>query len=81
MVDHFMDLSLDKILLKCRVPGVSYREVIGPIRVKDQPPLNSNNSWVNAAGAGRVIVERGDVVVPAPGLAWAPVVADEHAVS
>ena len=70
-MDHFMDLSLDEILLKCRVPGVSYREVVGPIRVKDQPSLNTNYPRVNATSAGSVIVERGDVVVPAPSLAWA----------
>ena len=78
MAHDLVDLSLDKILLKCRVPGVTNREVVEPIPVKDQPPLNSYNPGVNATSASGVVVEWGDVVIPTPGLTWAPVVANEH---
>jgi hypothetical protein len=43
VVYDLLDLSLDKILLKCRHPGVTEREVVGLIPVKNQPPLNPYN--------------------------------------
>jgi hypothetical protein len=74
-----MDLALDQVLLKRRVACVAHREVEWAISVENQPSHNANDAWMDAAGRSSVIIERRYIVISAPGLAWAPVIADEHA--
>jgi hypothetical protein len=43
MLHHFMDLTLDEVLLDCCVPSVPDREVPGPIWVCDQTALDPDD--------------------------------------